>query len=321
VVPIQGTMKSAAYREQLRELHVDLRNAGVRGLVATYAPLAAALVIAMRWPGFLSGAVAFAVIGCMQYRLFMSCHEAVHQRLLFPRGRNEAFGVFHAALVGVCFERYRRHHLAHHRAARVADDPDAAAYRPVLEAPPGPRRLLALLAGQLQDWVQHARQLAPGPADDTRERLAVQQIGVVAATQVGLLVVLTLALGPWAYFVLWLAPLATIATFLNRARLLVEHGYRLAQDGHAREQLGDAPLEAIDLVSHPLECYLVAPFEFNHHSAHHRFPGVPFYRLPDLVAVIARHEPDYDGPVSGCYGALLLELLWGRPRTRPEARA
>src|SRR5262245_11334881 len=129
-------MKSAAYREELRELHVDLRNAAVGGLLATYVPLAAAFVLARHWPNALCFAVAFAVVGCMQYRLFMSCHEAVHQRLLFPRGRNEAFGVFNAALVGLCFERYRRHHLAHHRAARVADDPDAAAYRTVLAAPP-----------------------------------------------------------------------------------------------------------------------------------------------------------------------------------------
>jgi len=314
-------MKSAAYREQLRELHVDLRNAAVGGLLATYLPLVAALALVLHWPGLVSGVVAFVVIGCMQYRLLMSCHEAVHQRLLFPRTRNEAFGAFNAALVGVCFERHRRHHLAHHRAARVADDPDANAYLPVLEVPPGPRRAAALCRGLLQDLAAQLRQLAPEPSDDPSGRLAMQHIGLVAAVQLVLLVGFTAVLGPWAYFALWLAPLASIALFLNRVRIFVEHGYRLVQDEREPQQLGDAPLEAIDLVSHPLECYLVAPFEFNHHSAHHRYPGVPFYRLPDLVAALGRHEPDYDGPVSGCYSALLLEMLRGRPRTRPQARA
>jgi len=314
-------MKSAAYREELRELHVDLRNAALGGLLASYLPLLAALAIALRWPGLVSSSPAFVVVGCMQYRLLMSCHEAVHQRLYFPVAGNEALGAFHAALVGVCFERHRRHHLAHHRARCIADDPDADVYRPVLEAPPGWRRALALGTGQVRALREHLRQLAPVASDDASGQRAMQHVGLVVAVQLAVFVGFAAAFGPWAYFALWLAPLATIAVFLNRARLCVEHGYRLVQDGRVAQPLDEVPLEAIDLVSHPLECYLVAPFEFNHHSAHHRYPGVPFYRLPDLVGVLARHEREYDGPVSGCYAGLLLEMLRGRPRTRPQARA
>ena len=36
----------------------------------------------------------------------MSCHEAVHKTLLFPKWLNESVGLIHCSMVGINFTRY-----------------------------------------------------------------------------------------------------------------------------------------------------------------------------------------------------------------------
>jgi fatty acid desaturase len=298
-------------RQSLSRLHKARRGVALGSVAVTWVLLVGALVTLWRLPSWSMGAFTFLLVGAMQYRLVMSCHEAVHRTLVPWAGLNELIGVLHGALVGINHARYRRQHFQHHRARRLEQDPDAYIYRPIIGAPAGWRRAAVWVFGQPAEIIEKFRQkgLALPSGDERAARwhsLALVLVqGVVFAS-------LTIALGWWAYVALWLAPLLSIAVFINRTRVTVEHGYaRVVR--HAASPEGDA-LTTIDLVAGPIERFFLAPFHFNLHGAHHLYPAVPHYELPALHALLVRSLGDFPQPVAGGYGTAMMALLRGARR-------
>ena len=84
------------------------------------------------------------------------------------------------------------------------------------------------------------------------------------------------------YALLWILPLFCITVFLNRCRIVIEHGlaWKIAEsmDG----SFGGPRIPTIDIVPNPIERRLFAPFLFNYHCSHHLFMTVPHYNLPRL---------------------------------------
>ena len=113
------------------------------------------------------------------------------------------------------------------------------------------------------------------------------------------------------WFVFWLAPVPTVALFMNRVRIFVEHGIPYA----GREQHGKpfegAPLLTVDLASNPVERFFVAGFWMNYHNAHHHVPSIPHYHVPRLREVLEAEEPGYPGVVESTYAACLVRMLRG----------
>lgn len=323
------------FADRLKALRREERNSAVWGVLATHLLWIGALaLVALRpdaLPLWAAVALAIPVIGVMQYRLAMACHEAVHKTLLFPVALNEAVGMTSGALVALNLARYRKQHLAHHRAEAIAVDPDAYIYLPVLAAEPGLRRTCTWLFGVLVEIVEKVQQKglareapADAPAGSGRHAAA------IVVTQLILLVTLTAAIGWWAYPALWLAPLAGIAVMLNRTRVLIEHGVpHVLPPSVNPEQMAQQPLETVDIVSSPLERFVIAPYNFNYHYAHHRIQSIPHYNAPALAALLAEHEPEQTPPaLERSYASLLAELLWtvpahdpGEPRPAPAEDA
>jgi fatty acid desaturase len=110
----------------------------------------------------------------------------------------------------------------------------------------------------------------------------------------------------WYYFVFWLGPLLTIAAFINRTRVLVEHGYAHATADAS--SLGSAPMHSLDFSAHALERFFIAPFGFSNHAAHHHAPSVPYYRSPDLFRLLEQHGEA--GKVRPSYAQGLRHVLW-----------
>lgn len=307
-------MKSPETRRALATFQRDRRNSALLGLGATYALIAAAFAAVAWSPGWGAGALAFVGIGLMQYRLVLASHEAVHGAFLHPSWLNELAGVLCASLVGLNFHRYRHQHLTHHRARDLDHDPDAYIYRPILEARPGLRRLGALLFGTVSEAIEKVRQEGPthhgAHAEDPRTARA-HTLAVLGA-QGALFAILTASLGWWAWPLLWVGPLGTVALLVNRIRVFVEHGYAYAGAEAWGRDLGSCPVRTVDLVSHPIERFFVSGFSFNYHNAHHFAPGVPHYRLHDLMELLEREEPGYAPPVRRSYAATLAAMLLGR---------
>jgi fatty acid desaturase len=290
-------------------LHTDRRNVALLDIALTFAVISGLVMLLVRYPGPLSYVLAFLGIGLMQYRIVIACHEAVHKALLYPLWLNESVGSAHCALVGINLLWYRYQHVGHHAAMDVGHDPDAYIYEPILRASPGLPRLSVWIFGTAFEVVEKLRQkgftVSATLQADARARF--YSLAIVAV-QALLLAACTLWLSWWYYFAFWLAPLLTIAIFMNRTRVLVEHGF--AHVSRSGAPLAGAPVEAVDLSAGFMERFFIAPYMMNYHFSHHRAPSIPFHRNPDLSQLLGKCG-EAGGPVMRpTYTQALRQLLW-----------
>lgn len=309
-----ATKSKNGYQQALQILCRERRNRALSGIVVTHLLWIGAVLLTIFRPGAGTFALAFLLIGAMQYRIVLSCHEATHKTLLFPVWLNEWVGLIHSAMVGINFVRYRRQHMAHHCAKTIDADPDAYIYQPVLAAPAGLRRTVVMVFGCIGEIVEKVRQKGVGGEEPPHiARRAQRHSRAVIAMQILLLATFTLAFGWWGY-ALWLGPLLTVALFLNRVRIVIEHG--VPHLDLLPEQVGDAGLETIDVLTNPVERFFLAPYSFNYHYAHHTVPSVPHYNNERLSRLLDdQHRPN-TRRVRASYVRLLIRTLEGRPVTQ-----
>jgi fatty acid desaturase len=298
----------AEFQQRVAALHGDRRNVALFDIAATFAIMAGVIFVLVRYPGPFSYALAFVGIGLMQYRIVVACHEAVHKALLYPLWLNEAVGSVHCALVGINLFWYRFQHLYHHAAKDVGHDPDAYIYEPILRAKPGLNRLLVWIFGTASEAIEKLRQKGIA-VSATREANGMARLYsfAIVLVQAVLLLACTVWLSWWYYFAFWLAPLLTIAIFMNRTRVFVEHGYVHTAETSDQE-LAEASVGAIDLSATFLERFFIAPYMINYHFSHHRVPSIPYHRVSDLSRLLA--ERGEAAPSCPTYSRALHHLLW-----------
>lgn len=300
----------ARFQESLAALHGDRRNSAMFDIAATFGVMAGITYILSRYPGPWSYALTFVGIGLMQYRIVVACHEAVHKALLYPLWLNESVGSVHCALVGINLLWYRYQHLGHHAARDVGHDPDGYIYGPILRARPGVRRVAMWIFGTASEAVEKLRQkgftVSATLEADGKARFYSFAIVAVQAVVFGLC---TLWLSWWYYFAFWLAPLLTIAIFMNRTRVLVEHGSTHVP-GSEDSSLTAAPVGAIDLSVGFFERFFIAPYMINYHFSHHRVPSIPYHRISDLSRLLEQHGELTPFSKRPSYAQTLRHLLW-----------
>ena len=234
----------------------------------------AAGAAALAWPLLIPLAVM--VIGGRQLGLAILMHDAAHGALHANRKLNDFLG---DRLTQGGLLPYRRYHMAHHKFAQQAEDPDL-----VLSAPfpvtrsSLKRKILRDLTGRTywkQQWapIVHAiRHRGEAPlAPILREVLRRKRRFLIG------MAVTAAATAPfgywWAWPALWLLPQATWLPMVTRLRNIAEHA-NVAQGEpdplrHARTTHANA-----------VERALLAPYWVNYHCEHHMFMGVPCYSLP-----------------------------------------
>lgn len=290
----------------IKEFSADRQNLGVYELALTYIPLAAAIWAIATYPGWPTYCIAFVVIGVMQHRIVLSCHEAVHKSLLYPLWLNELVGVIHCGAVGMNFARYREQHFAHHRATHVADDSDGYIYEPILRAAPGWRRFTTWVLGTIPEVFEKVRQKGFG-GSQVKSTQARNHSIIMVLMHVSIALCFATFLDWWHYFAFWLLPLS-IAIFLNRTRVWVEHGFPV-DNAHLVDDFSEVPQETIDIKSNFLERYVFAAFAFNFHYTHHRFPTVPFYHNHDVATALENEEQMKRAQVNSSYLGLIARML------------
>lgn len=270
-----------------------------------WAVIAAAMAVAVIWPLLIP--VSIAVIGTRQLGLAILMHEAAHGGLSTDRRLNDVLGHWLCAVpVGASLALYRPYHLAHHKYAQQAEDPDLvlSAPFPVTRASLG-RKIVRDLTGQtfFKQRVLYAFQAFRARRDEDMAEGAVVTGRSVAPF---LLVNAALLLGPtlagvwWAYFVLWLLPLATWFPMVTRLRNIAEHA---CVEGSATD-----PFRAARTTRAAWwERAFIAPYWVNFHAEHHLFMHVPCWKLPALHRAV-RATPQGDRmEVAGGYLAVLAE--------------
>jgi hypothetical protein len=252
-----------------------------------------AVAMGVIWPILIP--LSIAIIGTRQLGLAILMHEAAHGGLSSNRRLNDFLGHWLCAVpVGASLTAYRPYHLAHHKYAQQAEDPDLvlSAPFPVTRASLH-RKIIRDLTGQtffkqrlLFAFKAFASKLETPPRSGRAKRdsatgsggaavVAGRSVAPFLLTNAALLLTLTLAGVWWAYFVLWLLPMATWFPMVTRLRNIAEHA---CIEGSSTD-----PLRAARTTRAAWwERAFIAPYWVNFHAEHHLFMHVPCWKLPAL---------------------------------------
>lgn len=252
-----------------------------------------AVAVGAIWPILIP--ICVMVIGTRQLGLAILMHEAAHGGLSPNARLNDVLGHWLCAVpIGASLHAYRPYHLSHHKYAQQPEDPDL-----VLSAPfpvSGAslwRKIVRDLTGQtffkqrvlLPLGALRGRATAR-PSDDHDFEAVVtgRAVGAFLLVNAGLLLILTLAGVWWAFFVLWLLPMATWFPMVTRLRNIAEHAC-------VESSATDAFRAARTTRARWWERAFIAPYWVNFHAEHHLFMHVPCWKLPALHRAV-RAMPD-----------------------------
>lgn len=229
----------------------------------------------------------FFISGYLSYRVHFPLHDASHLSLFRSRRANRLVGHLSGAQLLTTFRSFQSLHLLHHKVFGTPDDPAGEDYygirfdttREMVWFLIKPAIGFTIVEKLRDYWGFHSRGLAHRSqerAGHAGRSITPFEIAVLLGMQV---VMFFAAFGVsgdwWRYPLLYLAPLGTVFLFLARLRTFLEHG--------ALEHFDAAPLRlARTTLSRGLGAAVISPMNFNYHHEHHRWPGIPSCRLPEL---------------------------------------
>ena len=262
--------------------HVSRRSdlLGLGMVVHAWAVIGLAMAAAIWQPWLIILAVP--IIGARQLGLAVLMHEAAHGGLSQNRRLNHLFGHWlSGAPIGGSLKAYRPYHLQHHKFAQQPEDPDLILSAPFPITKSSLRRkIIRDLTGQTY-YKQRVNQLSNAlglgirnqKGSENRSQNAREAVIPFLITNAALFAMLTLLGHWWAFFVLWLLPMATWNMMITRLRNIAEHAVVPDHDDpmrHARTTHASL-----------LERIFIAPYWVNYHCEHHMFMHLPFYRLAE----------------------------------------
>ena len=271
-------MKDKSSVQEIIKLKKDKSNQAIAGLIVTYAILGGCFYWMMHSQQLYVYATSFVLIGLMQYRIVISCHEAVHFSLLHPKWLNELIGGINCAMVGMNLERYRRQHMTHHWATSLEEDSDSYIYMPILQAKPGIHRFLVWVLGTVKEVALKftAKSLTISKQKESTKLVHLHSL-LLLLVNASLWGIMFYFFNWWFYFAFWVLPVGTLDVFMNRTRVFIEHGYVHLINGEGEPVRKEHQVETIDIISNPIEKFFISPFSFNYHYSHHKYPSIPHY--------------------------------------------
>lgn len=275
-----------------------------------WAVIGLAVAAGVIWPILIP--VCIMVIGTRQLGLAILMHEAAHAALSRNLRLNDFLGHWLCAVpVGASLPAYRPYHLRHHRHAQQPDDPDLMLSAPFPVTPASLRRkVIRDLTGQtffkqrVLLPLAAARSGAAERDSDTHDYEALvtgRSVTPFLLVNAGLLLGLSLIGLWWAFFVLWLLPMATWFPLVTRLRNIAEHA---CVEGSATDPLRAARTTRVSW----WERAFVAPYWVNYHAEHHLFMWTPCYDNPKVHRLLG--EKGYLGrmEVAQGYRSVLREV-------------
>lgn len=276
--------------------------------------IAVAVVAGAVWPILIPLCVA--IIGTRQLGLAILMHEAAHGGLSPDARLNDFVGHWLCAVpVGASLPLYRPYHLSHHKYAQQPEDPDLvlSAPFPVTRASLR-RKIIRDLTGQTffkQRILFAFKAFASRRDEDLAEGAVVtgRSIAPFLLVNAALLLGAVLAGVWWAYFALWLLPLATWFPMVTRLRNIAEHA---CVEGSSTDPFRAARTTRATW----WERAFIAPYWVNFHAEHHLFMSVNSYKLPALHQKLRDKDVLERMEVAPGYIAVLRKAS-ARPHQRP----
>jgi fatty acid desaturase/1-acyl-sn-glycerol-3-phosphate acyltransferase len=259
-------------RSAIRDLH-RLRPAWNLVLVFYPALWLAAAAVALATPSWPLWLACEAVVGVAIHAMATLMHEGIHGTLFRRRGLDRWFGFLLGAPALFSFTSYKIAHLAHHHYTRTPRDPDD-----FLNV--SPHRLVrsvvfyGWLAVGMFAYLLHVPLGALRLGTRPERRAIVTEYALMSGVAATALLVCDRLGRLDVVLHAWILPLSLAVVFGN-VRSWAEHA--LTRPGH--------PLTHTRTVtSNPVVSFLMC--NLNYHLEHHLFPGVPWYNLPRLHALL-----------------------------------
>jgi len=277
--------------------------------------------IFLQWPNPLTFVLAVMVIGTRQLGLAILMHEAAHLGLSPHQKLNDWVGQWLcAAPVGASLASYRAYHLKHHKFANRPEDPDLG----LAEAFPTTRESLWRKAvrdltgqtflkqrtAQLGGFLRFQVRRLKGQDNKTSPPAGALPF---LAFNLGLLVGLAMVGLGWAYFALWLTPLATWSQWVTRLRNIAEH----ASLPSPHDPFGQARTTKTSW----WEGLMVAPYWVNFHAEHHLFMHTPCYHLGLMHRLLGEKGLHRRMTLAHGYGQVLREAIETPSRAQSDQGA
>ncbi|NBW07343.1 MAG: fatty acid desaturase [Caulobacteraceae bacterium] len=279
--------------------------------------IALAIVAGVRWPVLIP--VCIMIIGTRQLGLAILMHEAAHGALARNLKLNDWLGHWLCAVpIGASLNAYRPYHLSHHRFAQQPEDPDLMLSAPFPVTPASLRRkMIRDLTGQtffkqrvLLPIAMARKAEAAGSSSARRgspnKDVAHDYDSIVTGRSVLPFLLFNLAMLAgfvaagvwWAWFALWLLPMATWFPLVTRLRNIAEHA---CVEGSATDPYRAARTTRASW----WERALIAPYWVNFHAEHHLFMHVPCWSLPRLHREIGKRPQAQGMEIAPSYLAVL----------------
>ncbi len=270
-------MKDAVFDSNVRDLRTGrldtsaLRELGARALfpwltdaATDWLVIAAALAMIQLWPHLYTVIAGTLIVGNRQHALAILGHDGTHYTLSRSVALNDFLtNLFCFWPLGLTVSGYRTLHYAHHKNAGMENDPELGHKRmraPQWDLPATPWTVLRyalkdLIGYSIADYSIIVRFSKP---QRTREYLPLAVFHIAAVS-------LLLALDGWPMAATWYYSLVTSFMMFFRLRLWLEH-----QGTNDTQRLSLTWWQAA----------LLSPHNAWHHWEHHKYPTIPYHRLP-----------------------------------------
>ncbi len=282
--------------------HVSRRSAwiGPALLIHCWAVILGAMALSVWQPFFIP--IAIMLIGTRQLGLAILEHEAAHGGLHPNQRVNDTLAsLFCGPGFGGNLASYRTYHLTHHKYAQQPEDPDLILSAPFpITQTSLKRKIIRDLTGQTffkqrLNQFSNAFGLGIRNTKGSENRAQNARASVIPFLTFNALFLATLSLAGvwWAYFVLWLLPMATWFPLVTRLRNIAEHA--VVPDNN------DPMRHARTTHANLIERAVIAPYWVNYHCEHHMFMHLPCYRLAEAHRLLRKKghtarmevQPDY----------------------------
>lgn len=270
---------------ELKRLSVLEPGKALVALAADWAIIAAAITASEIASNIFVYLMAVAVIAGRMHAFGCLVHEAAHYRIIRNRGLSDWMGdLLLAWPMLATVDGYRQNHLAHHQHANSDDDPDWTAKLGMAQftfpqkVARGVIQLLGYLVAvnSVRDMVHMAKRMSKNDRSTRGYKMLRLGFYVAAAAVFSVL-------GIWREFALyWLVPFFTVFCLFLYVRSVAEH--------FGSMDYSDELTSSRTVYPHAWEKLFFAPHNINYHLEHHLYPGVPFYNLPELHAILMRNK-------------------------------
>jgi len=281
-------------------------------VVCHFAFVLAPLCLAAALPPGLIHIVFWAWFGVSAHGLTNLMHEAAHRHVFKHGWASDFLGRWVLGPLFISnFDVYRDCHWDHHR--KFGEDDDSKdVYLVSIAGWNLFRFAVTCLLGKIavQRFVGQFR--SPSTNASAVEAVAMAiRIAIFHGSLIVLLVVIGAASSSWyleealirsalAYFFVYLYGLGGLTVFVAALRAIAEHQRGTAGGvDHGRATLRNLKIN-------PITQFLLGAYGFANHAVHHEWPGIPSYRLPEAMTVMADADMRYE-PSQG-YGSVLLSL-------------